>query len=212
MPQQTHPACDLSTPRKCTSPELTARKSDSYHLLGLGWIKPPLVGRRRPAATLAWCAAACSAATSNVPLKKTSSEQAARGRETIPFCGPTDGREKRFRPCAPSSASRRIRDLEVPRRFACVFSRCGCGSRSTESCEVRDSYGHEGLWTLAAMERSENHSHACGPARSSWRGRCVLTGGCRFRDRPTQPLPSRNQGAGKSKKSPLRNAENGEQV
>ena len=35
LPQQTDPACDLSTPGKCTSPELTARKSDSYHLLWL---------------------------------------------------------------------------------------------------------------------------------------------------------------------------------
>ncbi len=34
LPQQHDTACDLSTPGKCTFPEFTARKANSYHLLG----------------------------------------------------------------------------------------------------------------------------------------------------------------------------------
>ena len=80
----------------------------------------------------------------------------------------TGRRERnRFHPCAPSNTSRRVCDFAASPRFACVFWRSGGSFDLEELCEEEGRYVHAGLWTLAAMERHVNDSHACGPTRSS---------------------------------------------
>ena len=120
----------------------------------------------------------------------------------------TDRRKgKKFRPCAPSGASRRIRDFETPKRFACVFRRNGCGCHARAFCKVEGRIRpcrlvdtcHNGTPREPFPRVRSDTSVAVWATRPNRR--------LPVQRLPRTALPPRSHGAGNSKKSTLRNAE-----